>query len=1043
MQETGVYVIREDDHRILYLNERVRRITPSAKLGMVCHLLWPASCSCCPLLTIGDRQESRSVCYNSPFGQAVDIVASRILWEEDIPAFVITLTPHMEASGYIYQQLVRANLTKDTYEVIRLGGEDWARSRPEPLSDWLERFIRKGRLHPEDVERVRAFVRLDHLREGLRAGKSILNCTFRRWVRGGFRWQLLEAVPDFGYADGEQLALLCAKDVHDVLREGLEREESNIRRQEIIRALGEQNYAIYVIDLDTGLADPVRVNGQMQRIDGGQLVDWEKSLRPQLEAQLHWEYLDAFRRHFSLASLRQAREREIPRVELLCQRTLDGDLYSYIAINACFTQERNRQRYVVLALQDAEDRVRQELERSQWDMQMASILKCRYSVMNTVHLDTGLCERIDLRQAASTKDFQSDDYGQHVERALASLVCEEDAQTFRDTMSLEVIRQKALETLDYAEEVCQYRTREQPPRWLEQHVVYSRQAGEILVNILGRDITSEKDREAHRQDKDQEKLDIIRSLSGMFFATYYVDLLADTFQNVTQLQEVGEFLGSRVQYSDGIRAYAKRFIYAGDRAEYLNAMSIENLRGSLGGDRPFLAIEYRKLPVPGEDVPPDQCGWTRATAVLVRSDSRGRPCTVLYAAQDVTESKQKEARERQALLDAYQAANHANSAKSDFLSRMSHDIRTPMNGIMGMTSIAISHINDRARVLDCLQKITVSSRHLLNLVNEVLDMSQIESGKMDLAEKPFLIPDMIGELAIILRSPIQEKGHQLRIYPPETEHPAVIGDPARLQQVFVNILGNSVKYTPPGGLLEVMVREKEAREHGYGCYSFVFRDNGVGMDEEFVRRIFEPFSRAEDSRTGAIEGAGLGMTIAQNIVRIMGGDIAVKSRPGEGTQFTVTLFLKRQTGEGSDAASCGPAYRAQSFQGRRFLLVEDNEINREIACELLEEAGAAVEWAGNGQEALALFRASAPGRYDLILMDIQMPVMNGCDAARAIRGLSRPDAAAVPILAMSANAFAEDIAASREAGMNEHITKPLDIPRLMDALSRWLPETEL
>ena len=1043
MQETGVYVIREDDHRILYLNERVRRITPSAKLGMVCHLLWPASCSCCPLLTIGDRQESRSVCYNSPFGQAVDIVASRILWEEDIPAFVITLTPHMEASGYIYQQLVRANLTKDTYEVIRLGGEDWARSRPEPLSDWLERFIRKGRLHPEDVERVRAFVRLDHLREGLRAGKSILNCTFRRWVRGGFRWQLLEAVPDFGYADGEQLALLCAKDVHDVLREGLEREESNIRRQEIIRALGEQNYAIYVIDLDTGLADPVRVNGQMQRIDGGQLVDWEKSLRPQLEAQLHWEYLDAFRRHFSLASLRQAREREIPRVELLCQRTLDGDLYSYIAINACFTQERNRQRYVVLALQDAEDRVRQELERSQWDMQMASILKCRYSVMNTVHLDTGLCERIDLRQAASTKDFQSDDYGQHVERALASLVCEEDAQTFRDTMSLEVIRQKALETLDYAEEVCQYRTREQPPRWLEQHVVYSRQSGEILVNILGRDITSEKDREAHRQDKDQEKLDIIRSLSGMFFATYYVDLLADTFQNVTQLQEVGEFLGSRVQYSNGIRSYAKRFIYAGDRAEFLSVMSIENLRGSLGGDRPFLAIEYRKLPVPGEDAPPEQCGWTRATAVLVRSDSRGRPCTVLYAAQDVTESKQKEARERQALLDAYQAANHANSAKSEFLSRMSHDIRTPMNGIMGMTSIALSHINDRARVLDCLQKITVSSRHLLNLVNEVLDMSQIESGKMDLAEKPFLIPDMIGELAIILRSPIQEKGHQLRIYPPETEHPAVIGDPARLQQVFVNILGNSVKYTPPGGLLEVMVREKEAREHGYGCYSFVFRDNGVGMDEEFVRRIFEPFSRAEDSRTGAIEGAGLGMTIAQNIVRIMGGDIAVKSRPGEGTQFTVTLFLKRQTGEGPDAASCGPAYRARSFQGRRFLLVEDNEINREIACELLEEAGAAVEWAGNGQEALDLFRASAPGRYDLILMDIQMPVMNGCDAARAIRSLSRPDAAAVPILAMSANAFAEDIAASREAGMNEHITKPLDIPRLMDALSRWLPETEL
>lgn len=1040
MRDTGVYVIRADDHRILYLNSCVRSTTPLARPGMVCRELWPDCCANCPLLTIGSGQESRSVCYSSPFGRVVDISALRTVWEEDIPAFIITVTPHMEASGYVYHRLIRADLTRDTYEIVRLGRdeESWAGGREEPLGDWMERFIRNGRLHPEDVERFRTFVQTDRLREGLRSGKKVLSCIYRRWVRGGFRWNLLEVVPDAGYSQEEQKVLLYAKDVHDQFCEGLEREESSIRRQEIIRALGEQNFSIYVIDLDTGLTDPVRVDGQMQRIEGNRMLDWETELLPSLREQLHWEYQESFEQKFCLDSLLQAREAGAARVELLCQRTLDGELYSYISVNACFNRDRKQWRYVVLALQDADDRVRNELERSQWDMQMAAILKCRYSVMNTVHLDTGLCERIDLRQAASTRDSWSDDYTQHVQRALETLVCEEDAQTFRDTMSLAIIRQRALETMDYAEDVCQYRTREQPPRWLEQHVIYSRQAGEILVNILGRDITNEKDREAHRQEKDREKLDIIRSLSGMFFATYYVSLEEDTFQSVTQLQEVSEFLGERVGYSSSIQAYAKRFIYGEDREEYLHTMSRENLRNSLGGSRPFLAVEYRKLPAPGEDAPPDRCGWIRATAVLVRSSSQGRPLTVLYAAQDVTESKQKEAMEHRALQDAYQAANHANAAKSDFLSRMSHDIRTPMNGIMGMTNMAVSHIDDRERVLDCLKKIGVSSRHLLSLVNEVLDMSQIESGKIDLAEERFLIPDMVQELGIILRSPIQEKGHELRVYPMKLEHGAVLGDPTRLRQVFVNILGNSVKYTPPGGLLEIMVREKESRENGYGCYSFVFRDNGVGMDEEFVKRIFEPFSRAEDSRTGAIEGAGLGMTIAQNIVRMMGGDITVQSSPGKGSQFTVTIFLKQQADETPDGPICSGEEQQISFQGRRFLLAEDNEINREIACDLLEEMGAEIECAENGRVALERFLAAPPGYYDLILMDIQMPVMNGYDATRAIRAQSRPDGAGIPIIAMSANAFAEDIAASREAGMNEHITKPLEVARLMECLNQWV-----
>jgi len=1036
MQETGVYVIREDNHQLLYLNRRVRSIAPNARVGMVCRQLWPENCWSCPLPVIGDRQESRSVCYDSPFGPAVDFVASRILWDGSVPAFSITMTPHAEASGYIYQHLLRANLTQNTCEPLQTVS-DAAWSGMDTLTGWAERFLACGSLHPEDVARVRAFVRLNHLRDGLRAGKNVLSCIYRLRVGDSFRWHLLEVVPEFRYADGDQWVLLCIKDVHDTLREGLAREESSFHHQEIIRALGEQNFSIYVVDLDDGTADPVRVEGRMQPLEGRQLMNWERDLLPAIRDQLYWEYREELMQTFSLESLRRTRDAGESRLELLCQRTSDGETCRYVSVNACFNPERDRTRYAVLAMQDVDDRIRQELAHSKWNMQMAAILKCRYSVMNTVHLDTGLYERIDLNRADSPMDAHPEDYAQHVLHALDRIVREEDAERFRHTMSLDHIRRRAMEIGNYDEEVCEYRTRDNPPRWLEQHVVYSRQPDEVLVNILSRDITGEKSREEAHQERDREQLDIIRSLSSMFFATYYVNLEEDTLRGVTQLREVAELLEGESRYTASIRAYAEKFIHPDDRETYLSTMSVENLRGQLGPDRTFLSFEYRKLPANEGEAEPDQCGWVRCTAVLVRSDGMGRPYTALYAAQDVTEEKQKEVREHHALLEACQAASHANAAKSEFLSRMSHDIRTPMNGIIGMTNIAIANVGNQDRVLDCLNKISISSRHLLNLVNEVLDMSQIESGKIHLVEEQFSIPEMIRELAVIVRPSVQEKGHELRIHPLEVEHAAVIGDPSHLRQVFVNILGNSVKYTPPGGLLEIEVREKETRKRGVAYYDFVFRDNGIGMDEAFVSRIFEPYSRAEDSRISAIEGTGLGMTIAQNIVRMMGGSIAVKSQLGKGTQFTVTLFLRQQE-ESAAAGMEEPEEMSVSLWGRKILLAEDNDINREIACDILQGAGAEIDCVENGREAVERFAIAPPGYYDLILMDIQMPVMNGHEATRAIRSLTYPDGSAIPIIAMSANAFAEDISASRESGMNDHVTKPLDVPRLMQCLRTWL-----
>ena len=494
-------------------------------------------------------------------------------------------------------------------------------------------------------------------------------------------------------------------------------------------------------------------------------------------------------------------------------------------------------------------------------------------------------------------------------------------------------------------------------------------------------------------------------------------------------------------YMTALRTYAENFVHPEDRADYLHTMSARNLSQILGPEQPFVTFAYRKQPEETE-IDQEDYGWIRATAVMAQTDPEGKAKHIVYVAQDVTESKRKEMREQRAIRAACEAANQANASKSDFLSRMSHDIRTPMNGIIGMTQIASEHMDEKERVEDCLGKIMSSSTNLLSLVNEILDMNEIESGNVDLSADVFRLPDMVQNVTDTIMPEVRQKGLKLKVHPLEVRHADVIGDWGRLRQVFLNILGNAVKFTPSGGLVELRITEREGRKYGCGSYDFVFQDNGIGMKEEFVPHIFDPFSREEDSRISRVEGTGLGMTIAQNIVRMMGGSISVESIVGQGTKVTVTLLLKQSGGavEGGKYQDNGSEASEEIFRGSRILLVEDNVINQEIAMEIIGATGAAVECAEDGREGLRRFGEMAEGYFDMIFMDIQMPVMNGYEATRAIRKLPREDALTIPIVALSANAFAEDIAASREAGMNEHLTKPLDVTQLIAVMSRRLKE---
>ena len=542
----------------------------------------------------------------------------------------------------------------------------------------------------------------------------------------------------------------------------------------------------------------------------------------------------------------------------------------------------------------------------------------------------------------------------------------------------------------------------------------------------------------------------------------------------------------------------------------------------------------------------------------------------------LAEKESQETELREALKEAFDSADRANQAKSEFLSIMSHDIRTPMNGIIGMTAIATSHIGDWVKVADCLKKIDEASKNLLGFVNEVLEMSRIESGRIELIEESFNLPEQLDTIVTKIMPEVEKKQQKLNLIT-SIEHEAVIGDKLRLRQVLFQVLDNAVKFTPDGGTISFQAIEKAARQPDIVSYDFICEDDGVGMSEEFQRVIFEPFSRAEDGRKSKTTGAGLGLPLARNIAQLMGGGIEVESEPGIGSKFTVSIFLKadntasadiavadgelagrkilicdaddtsrdsavdvlneigfisegidsmdgaldmiidhhnagdeyfaviianyepdaydaldlvsdirdrigegiklvlaadnwsdyeneaknrgvdefigrpffksrfiklmdRLTGTGnSEQQGSGLDYFSQlNVAGKRVLLVEDNEINAEIAREIFEMAGLIVECAIDGKMGSEMVARSADWYYDIVFMDIQMPVMDGYEAAKAIRELGREYTSRLPIVAMTANVFAEDVINSHNAGMDEHIGKPIDFEQLSRVLAKWL-----
>lgn len=555
----------------------------------------------------------------------------------------------------------------------------------------------------------------------------------------------------------------------------------------------------------------------------------------------------------------------------------------------------------------------------------------------------------------------------------------------------------------------------------------------VMIIVVG----SLKRRQAKIREKaaksERRQLGILAALSNNYLLIYYTDLDKNEVSVIRLKESVSSRIPDGKSYTDSMREYISSYVLPEYRDALFELSDTDNVIERFKNE-PSFTVRYC-----APDAENNSYFYEMEFVDISENESEKK---MVFGVRCIDETIREEQEQQKLLQDALDGANRANVAKSEFLSRMSHDIRTPMNAIIGLTAIAQSHLDDQTKLRGNLDNISNASHHLLNLINDVLDMSKIESGKFNLNEENINLLMLLDNMLSIVRPQINEHNHILNVNVENIKHKNVIGDRLRIQQAFINLVSNAVKYTPDGGEIDITVREEPVSTPMAGCYVFVIKDNGIGMSEELMKNIFEPFTRSEDTRTSQIQGTGLGLSITRNIAQMMNGSIRVESQLGKGSTFTMTIFLKLTENQNDDEPEIYDkdlsVIMKSDFSGKRVLLTEDNEINREIATEILGMENIIVEAAVNGKEAVEKFESSEPGYYDMIFMDIQMPVMGGFEATKTIRSLTHPDAKSIPIVAMTANAFVEDIQASKNAGMNDHLAKPIDFEKLSEILTKYL-----
>lgn len=957
--------------------------------------------------------------------------------------------------------------------------------------------------------------------------------------------------------------------------------ENGNRYINLINALSNEYFYMQCVDIAENTFEELKFSGGINELIGkeGKASDAVLSLAQYAASEECMEKLRAF------VNLGTVAERLAVNPRLECDfEHKNGRKCRAVFVDASGNAE-GRVSLVLFALRYIDEEQCSTEERRLWHETAAALIG-DYSSIYYINLQKGSFIKLRPKQKDTDKfrlDMEGNSFGSVMESFCADAVCGDDREQFMHMTDLNYIKERLEREESY---IFRYRTNSDgDTQYFEARFVRSQISGQEMYAVMGvrrADDEIKKDLEykeglanAYKQIKNtlSQEEQYRRAIVSESILVYNVNISRNLVEDDVFLKLDEEYLSVAEMLGVGMPCvadefygrFAEKIVTEEYREAFIEGTNAEKLKAAFERGENEHVIEFAGYFAEG------RLTIMRQTMLLFE-DLKTNCIIALCNCKDITETKRKEFESRQALKEAFDSAMFANQAKSDFLSRMSHDIRTPMNAIIGMTAIAGAHIDDKERVKDSLAKISASSRHLLGIINDILDMSKIESGKINLNEENFNLSDLLKNLFDMVRPQVKEQGHELRVHIHDIKHEDVIGDSLRIQQAFVNIMSNSVKYTPEGGIITVSVTEKPTSQKRMACYEFIFEDNGIGMEQEFIDKIFEPFERAEDLRISKIQGTGLGMSITKNIVSMMGGEIGIESEVGKGSKFTITIFLKLQDtvemdtslltnlpvlvvdddviacentsiilddigmdsewvlsgmeainkvrernlagndyfaviidwkmpdmngvattreirklvgdrmpiiiisaydwtdielearAAGADAFIGKPAFKSNlsklfmrmvgaktdseddekqfeaaefDFSNIRVLLVEDNDLNREIASEILKETGMKVEEAENGKQAVDMFLSAPEKYYDLILMDIQMPVMNGYDATVAIRSLEKKESQSIPIIAMTANAFYEDVNAAMSVGMNEHIAKPLDIKKLMDCIQRW------
>ncbi|MGN0364851.1 MAG: response regulator [Suilimivivens sp.] len=1018
------------------------------------------------------------------------------------------------------------------------------------------------------------FTDLDTINERM-GEKSII---VQEYVAEAGGWSRCSLIPVEKNSAGKIVKLICGLRCITSEKEVLESQDN------LVKALAIPYENVYAVNGETGEGICYRMGQVMSDRYGQKFVagNYEQNIQSYIENDVFEEDRYLFDRVRFVSGVNELLADK--KTYYFNYRVLRNDRMQYFQCQLVKpSQERNE---FVIAFKDIDDEKRQELTQQKKiedafiaveksnkalkkEMKISEALSQEYHSLFKIDAKTGKLslyrtDGIGMDSEQLQKLMAVGSYKEIISMYIDTYVVPEDRDRIRRSTSLKVLLEQVPDVGLY--KLGYKRILNGVIAYYEMNVVKIVDESGMVTFILGlRDVDEEMRRQLKQTWEMETQREIIEGLGSEYYSVLLVDPDTDTVTTYRAEDEDGRAIKDYFRrykncWSKGMRSYAEELVSERSRSEFMEKLSLEHIRA----DGKDYSLTYEKLTDGG-------IMYLQARVAFVQENDGG--FVVVIGTRNVDDLIKKERQQEMALQAAFDAAEAANKAKTDFLSNMSHDIRTPMNGIIGMTAIAAAHIDDKERVKDSLQKITQASKHLLSLINEVLDMSKIESGKVRLVEEEFNLSDLIDNLLTMTNAQIEEHHHELCVNISGVTHEAVIGDSLRIQKVFTNLMGNAVKFTPDGGQIRLSISEKPSNQAKVGCYEFVFEDNGIGMSEDFIDQIFEPFARAMDGRVDHIQGTGLGMPISRNIVRMMGGDIKVESKLGVGSRFTVMIYLKLQdtrevqydkfinldvlvadddelslesccsmlsdlgmraegvsTGRkaleqvvlhheqkrdyfaciidwkmpdmdgiattrairkavgddvpiiiisaydwsdieqearaaGANAFISKPLFRsrlartfntllgedeqeepeepldelgAMDFSHSRVLLVEDNELNAEIATEILGMAGLAVEHASDGTEAVDRMSECEDGYYDIIFMDIQMPKMNGYDAARAIRAMNRNYCKQIPIVAMTANAFAEDVQAAKTVGMNEHIAKPLDLKMLAKTLNKWL-----